>query len=257
MLTAGIDIGAKTIKVVLVRDGQVVSSAIAQGGLEQKAVAEQLLAEAAKKAGVKVSDIERIVATGAGRKEAPGASKDVTEVTAAARGAIHFSPKVKTVIEVGAEEGRGVRCDEKGRVIDFVVNEKCAAGAGSFIEAMARALELKLEEMGPLSLQSSRTIPMNAQCAVFAESEVVSLVHSKTSKPDISRAIHDSIASRIVSMVRRVGVEDQVALIGGMAKNPGFIESMKRGLETDVFVPAEPEFVSAVGAALIAADNGK
>ena len=120
---------------------------------------------------------------------------------------------------------------------------------------MARALEVPLEEFGPLSLKSDKAVPMNAQCAVFAESEVVSLVHAKTSKPDIARAVLDAIASRIVSMVRKIGVEKDVVLIGGVAKNPGFVESMKRALETDIIVLEEPEHVGALGAALMAAEK--
>jgi benzoyl-CoA reductase subunit D len=183
------------------------------------------------------------------------AHDEVTEVGADAKGATFLFPTARTVIDVGAEEGRGIRCDENGKVVDFVVNEKCAAGAGAFTEAMARALELKLEEMGALSLQATKAVPMNAQCTVFAESEVVSLVHAKTPKTDIVRAVHDAIASRIISMVRRVGVEKEVVLIGGMARNIGFVDSLKRGLEMDLVVPDEPEFVGALGAALIAAER--
>jgi benzoyl-CoA reductase subunit D len=144
--------------------------------------------------------------------------------------------------------------DAHGKVVDFAINDKCAAGAGAFVEAMARALEVKLDEIGPLSLQASKAVPMNAQCAVFAESELVSLVHAKTPKPDMARAIHDAIADRIVSMVRRVGMEPEVVLIGGVARNVGFIQSLGRGLDMEVKLPADPEFVGAIGAALVAAE---
>ena len=120
---------------------------------------------------------------------------------------------------------------------------------------MARALEVPLEEFGPLSLESDRNIPMNAQCAVFAESEVVSLVHAKTPKKDIARAVHDAIASRISSMVRRVGVEPAVALIGGLAYNVGFIDSLGRDLETELLIPPDPEYTTAIGAAVVAAER--
>jgi benzoyl-CoA reductase subunit D len=164
-------------------------------------------------------------------------------------------PEARMVIDVGAEEGRAIRCNESAKVVDFAINEKCAAGAGAFTEAMARALELPIEELGSLSLQSTQAIPMNAQCAVFAESEVVSMIHNNVSKPDMARAVHDAIASRIISMVRKVGYERPVVLIGGMAKNVGFVESLKRGLELDdLRIPDEPEFCSALGAALAAAE---
>lgn len=255
MITAGIDMGAKTIKVVILNDSQVAAKSILLGGLDTCQSAEQAFDEALKSANLSSNAVEHITATGAGRRGAPLAHDEVTEVGANAKGAVFLFPAARTVIDVGAEEGRGIRCDGNGKVVDFVINEKCAAGAGTFTEAMARALELKLEEMGKLSLQATKTVPMNAQCTVFAESEVVSLVHAKTPKADIVRAVHDAIASRIISMVRRVGVEKEVVLIGGMAKNIGFVDSLKRGLEMDLVVPEEPEFVGALGAALIAAER--
>jgi benzoyl-CoA reductase subunit D len=255
MITAGIDMGAKTIKVVILNDSQVASSSITLGGLDTRQSAQRAFDEALRNAGLSLDEIAHITATGAGRRGAPLAHDEVTEVGAGAKGATFLFPATRTVIDVGAEEGRGIRCEGNGKVVDFVINEKCAAGAGAFIEAMARALELKLEEMGELSLQSTKAVPMNAQCVVFAESEVVSLVHAKMPKADIVRAVHDAIASRIISMVRRVGVEKEVILIGGMAQNIGFVDSLRRGLEMEIVVPEEPEFVGALGAALIAAER--
>jgi benzoyl-CoA reductase subunit D len=159
------------------------------------------------------------------------------------------------VADVGAEEGRAAKLDEQGNALDFAINEKCAAGAGAFIEAMGRALEAPLEEMGPLALKSIKEIPMNAQCAIFAESEVVGLIHAKTEKQDISKAIHDAMASRIVSMIRRIGVNEEVVMLGGVAYNPGFVEAMKRQLGIGrLHIPDRPEFGMAVGAAVVAAE---
>ncbi|MCP4658052.1 MAG: CoA activase, partial [bacterium] len=152
---------------------------------------------------------------------------------------------------------RAVRCTEGGKVEDFAVNEKCAAGAGTFTEAMARALEVELEELGRMSLRATQAVPMNAQCTVFAESEVVSLLHAKTPKEDISRAVHDAMASRITSMVRKVGFRKDLVAIGGLARNVGFLESLKRGLETEILVPEEPELTPALGAALIGVDRAE
>jgi benzoyl-CoA reductase subunit D len=255
MLTAGIDMGAKFIKVLLFKDGRVVVRTREEAGFEPLAAAEKAYAAALAQAGVAESDVQNVFATGAGRKNAPRAKDSITEVSAAARGINHLMPNVRTVIDVGAEEGRAVKCSATGKVDDFAINEKCAAGAGSFTEAVARALEVPLEEFGRLSLQSSKAIPMNAQCAVFAESEVVSLVHAKTPKSDIARAVHDAIASRIVSMVRRVGINNDVALIGGVSNNPGFVDALSRGLETNVTVPEHAEFIGALGAALIAGER--
>ena len=253
MITAGVDIGAKTIKIVVVQEGKIIGKTLVMAGYDFQGSLKTAWDEVLTQTGLKLNQIDRIVATGAGKKEAGMAHDQVSEVSAAARGAIALDNRVRTVVDVGAEEGRAIKIDANGKVMDFAINEKCAAGAGAFAEAMARALEVTLEELGPLSLTSTQAVAMNAQCAVFAESELVTLVHAKTPKPDMARAVHDAIADRIVSMVRRVGMDKEVMLIGGVAKNVGFYESLKRELETEVIVPKDPECVSALGAALLAA----
>lgn len=264
MIAAGVDVGAKTTKVIILEireplsndDTRIIGrSSLVPTGFDQQAAAETALAEALAAAGLEQTAIERTVATGVGAKAVSFAQDRISDVKAAARGAHYLVPTARTVIDVGAEDGRGIRCSDEGGVIDFAVNEKCAAGAGAFTEAMSRALEVPLEEMGALSLRSQNSVPMNAQCAVFAESEVVSLIHAKTPKPDIVRAVHDAIASRIGSMARRVGIKEDVALIGGVARNIGFVDSLRRGLGLTIVVPEEPDYVSALGAALVAASG--
>ena len=254
MITAGIDIGAKTVKVALVNEGKMLAKSLVPAGIDTAAATQQALEEALAAAGLSEDKIERFRATGTGRKDCAFTDQEITEVGAAAKGIVHLLKSCRTVVDVGAEEGRTVRCDENGKVIDFAFNEKCAAGAGTFAEGMARALGVSLEELGPLALKSQQAVQMNAQCAVFAESEVVTLIHAKTPRQDIARAVLDAIASRIVSMVRKVGFEKDIALIGGVALNPGFVAAMKRSLETDVYVPEDPEYVGALGAALAAAE---
>ncbi len=255
MYVAGIDMGAKFVKVVVLDNGQIKSKSKTPSGFNLTESAERAFNSALESGGILKDDIKHITSTGVGKKEVPFRNDEITEVGAAAKGATFLHPDSRTVIEVGAEEGKALRCDDKGRVLDFVVNEKCAAGAGAFTEAMARALEIPLEEMGPLSLKSDNAVPMNAQCAVFAESEVVTLVHAKTSKQDIARAIHDAMASRISSMTRRLSIEKDVALIGGLARNVGFVESLKQDLNMDIFIPEDPDFVGALGAALAAQER--
>jgi benzoyl-CoA reductase subunit D len=250
VITAGIDMGAKNVKVVVLKDDEILARGMILSGFDQKADAEKVFNETLQKAGLSRDDIEHVVATGAGKDVAPYANGEISMMGADALGGAFLFPSARTVIDVGAEEGRAVKCDEKGKMIDFVINERCAAGAGTFVEAMSRALEVKLEEMGTLSLKAERAVPMNAQCTIFAESEVVSLIHAKTPKADISRAIHDAIADRIASMTRRLGIQRDVVLVGGVAKNIGFIASLKRALGVDLLVPDEPEFVGALGAAL-------
>ena len=138
-------------------------------------------------------------------------------------------------------------------MIDFVVNERCAAGAGAFIEAMARALEVKMEDMGPLALKAERASPINASCVIFGESDVVSLIHRQESKPEIARAVYDAMADRVSSMIHRLGINPEVVLVGGVAKDPGFVASLNRKLGLTVVIPEYPEYVGALGAALVAA----
>jgi benzoyl-CoA reductase subunit D len=254
----GIDAGSKNTKVVVLKDNQILSTDFVLSGFDQEQSAEQALKRALNKAMLTREDVEHITVTGAGMEAISFANDNITTITANGRGANFIFPSARTVIDIGAEEGRVIRIDELGKVKDFGINEKCAAGAGAFIEAMSRALEVDIDTMGELSLKSTKQIPMNAQCTIFAESEVVSLIHQKTSKEDIIRAVHDAIADRNTSMVRQIGIEKEVALIGGVAKNIGFVESMNRNLGFDLLVSNEvvsPEYVSALGAALVARDK--
>jgi len=256
MITAGIDMGSKNVKVMVLKDGQTLAKDLAPSGFDQKAAAEKVFNDVLLKASLPRDDIDHVVATGVGKDVAPYANSEISMVGADALGGNFLYPSVRTVIDVGAETSRVVRCNEKGRMVDFVINEKCAAGSGTFIEAMARALEVKLEEIGPLSLKAEKTISMSAQCTIFAESEVVSLIHEKASKADIARAIHGSIANRIASLARRLGIQRDVVLVGGVAKNVGFVSSLQRTLGVDLLVPEEPDFVGALGAALTPIKGG-
>jgi benzoyl-CoA reductase subunit D len=255
MITAGIDCGAKNTKTVIMKGGEIMGKGMVLTGFDQNKAIKTSLEEACKDAGILEGDIDKFGGTGSGKETIKG-SKAVNDIRAMAKAANRFFPTARTVIDVGAEEGRAVKIDEEGKAVDFAINEKCAAGAGAFIESMARALEVGLEEMGSLCLQSDKEIPMNAQCVIFAESEVVGLIHAKTRKPDISKAIHDAMASRIVSMIRRIGVNEDVVMLGGVGHNPGFVEALKRELNLGrIYVPEAPEYGAAVGAALVAAEE--
>ncbi len=253
MSTAGIDMGAQSIKVVILGDSKVLGRSLIPTGFEPLEAAHKALDEAIKEAGIPRDDVKRIVATGAGRKTVTFADSSITEVTADAKGVNWSNSSVRTVIDIGAEEARGISCDAQGKVLDFAKNDKCAAGSGAFVESMARALEINVPEMIELSFKSTQDAPINATCAVFAESEVVSLIHSKIEKADIAHAIHDAIASRVSSMVRRIPIENDIALIGGVANNAAIVDVMKKHLGVELVVPENPEFVSALGAALSAA----
>jgi benzoyl-CoA reductase subunit D len=254
MITAGIDCGAKNTKAVIMKDGKILGKGKAVTGFDQDKSIKDSLEAACKSAGVTEQDIEKIGGTGSGKNSINGAVM-INDIKAMARAAHFFFPEARTVADVGAEEGRAAKLDERGNSVDFAINEKCAAGAGAFIEAMSRALDTPLEELGPLALTSDSEIPMNAQCTIFAESEVVGLIHANTAKNDISKAIHDAIAGRIVSMIRRIGVNEEIVMLGGVAYNTGFVKAMMTQLNIDkIQIPDDPEFGAAVGAAIAVAE---
>lgn len=257
MRTIGIDLGTQAIKVVILEDNIVLSREKAISGFETTKVAKQVIEKAFKKAKLSIDDVQHITATGAGVQMAPKVDSTVSMMGADAIAGVHLFPKARTIIDVGAEEARAVKCDDNGRMMDFVVNERCAAGAGAFIEAMARAIEVKMEEMGPLSLKAKRASSINATCVIFGESDVVSLIHKQESKSEIARAVFDAMADRVSSMVHRLGVKPEVVLVGGVAKDMGFIASLKRKLGVDISIPDYPEYAGALGAALVAAKRAK
>lgn len=254
MLTAGIDIGARFVKVVLVDErGVVRGMRSSSAGYDTVGVVNQLVKELCSELNIKVEELKKIALTGAGKGLLTNFADalEVSETKALAKVVTLFYPEVRTIIEVGAEESKVLKINGEGTVEEIAVNEKCAAGTGSFAETMARALEMTLDEFAEKSLESEKRISMNAQCTVFAESEVVSLIHSGVDKKDIAKAVLDAIANRVAAMVRKVKLETEVILIGGMAKNAGFVASLKNILELDtLIIPVHPEFINALGAAL-------
>ena len=253
MIVAGIDVGGKNVHIVIKKDGQILGKVSGPSGIKKAESVEQLYDEVLKKTGLTRKDVERVVATGSAAKRVAFANGAIPDAAADAQGVVKLIPTARTVIDVGAEEGRSIKISPEGEVLDFAINEKCAAGTGTFIEAMSRALEVSVEEMSKITLQSTQTLSTNAQCAVFGESEVVSLIHQKTPKPDIARAVMNAIAGRIASVARIVGLEKDVVMVGGMAKNAGFIDSLKNNIEMDVLVPEDPDYMGALGAAEVAA----
>jgi len=258
MISAGIDCGAKNTKTVILRDGHIIGKGMLLTRFDQKKAIRASWEAALKEADILEGDVARTCITGSGKVSINNKEGIISDTKAMAKGANFFFPNARTVADVGAEEGRAVKIDDRGNVVDFAINEKCAAGAGAFLEVMARALEVSLEEMGRMYLQSKKEIAMNAQCVVFAESEVVGLIHAKTQKPDISKAIHDAMAGHIISLIRRVGVNEDVVLVGGVSRNSGFVDSMKRHLTLDkIYIPDEPEYGAALGAAVVAAEEAR
>jgi benzoyl-CoA reductase subunit D len=257
MITVGMDLGTQSVKAIVLKDGAVIGRSKVFSGFDPTKAAEQAVAEALKQAKIGMAEVANFVSTGSGMEMAPYKKSTVSMMGADAKAGVFLFPNARTIIDVGAEEARAVKCDERGIMVDFVVNERCAAGAGAFIEAMARALEVKIEDMGQLALKAERASPINATCVIFGESDVVSLIHRQESKPEIARAVFDAMADRVSSMVHRLGINPDVVLVGGVANDVGFLASLKRKLNIEIVIPQNPEFVGALGAALTAAARVK
>ena len=257
MISAGIDMGTQRVKVAILKDKQIIAQNQNFSGFEPAKVAEQTFEEAMKSAKLSREDVKHVTATGAGVDMVSFADSTISMMSADAGAGAYFFSSARTVVDVGAEDARAVKCDEKGRMLDFIVNARCAAGAGTFIEAMARALEVELEDMGSLSLKAERASPINASCVIFAESDVVSLIHREEPKTEIARAIFDAMAERVSSMVRRLGIAPDIVLVGGVAKDVGFVASLENRLGMEILIPEEPLYAGAVGAALIAAKRAE
>jgi len=254
MIYAGIDIGRRNVHIILIKAGNIIAKGEAPAGIQKAKTAEEVYDRVLKDTRLERKDVGNIISTGSSGKIAGFAHGFIPQIASAARGVIKLIPSARTVINVGAEETSIIKINSEGRVFDFTGNDKCAAGTGTFIESMSRALEVPIVELAELSMQADKAININisAQCAVFGESEVVSLIHKKVPKSSIARAVHNSIASRIGSLAKVLGLEKDIVLIGGVANNAGLVDSLSSYIKMDVLVPQDPEYVVAYGAALAA-----
>lgn len=255
MYYAGIDIGSLSTETVII-DGQgtILSYDILSTGANSRIAGERSFQKALELAGMSAADVHFIVVTGYGRISLPFANKAVTEITCHGRGAYHLFPRTRTVLDIGGQDSKVIRLADDGKVVDFAMNDKCAAGTGRFIEVMARALEIGLDDMGPLSMKSKQDIAISSMCTVFAESEVISLVAQARPTEDIVNGIHKAICKRVSAMLDRVGVVPEVTMTGGVAKNAGITAKIRRQVGGSLNVPVEPQIVGALGAAFIARD---
>ncbi|MBI4965581.1 MAG: 2-hydroxyglutaryl-CoA dehydratase [Desulfomonile tiedjei] len=258
MYYAGIDVGSLSTETVIIDDqGKTVSYDISSTGANSRVAGEKSFHKALEQAGISDADLKFTVVTGYGRISLPFANKAVTEITCHGRGAYHLFPGTRTVLDIGGQDSKVIRLADRGRVVDFAMNDKCAAGTGRFLEVMARALEIGLEEMGPLSMNSKEDISISSMCTVFAESEVISLVAQARPIEDILNALHEAICSRVFAMLELVGVAPEVTMTGGVAKNTGIAAKVRQRVGGSLNVPVEPQIVGALGAALIARDCAK
>lgn len=247
----GIDSGStSTNAVILNQDGEIEAYAVVRTGAKSGESAEAVLAEVLKKAALSRDDIDRIVSTGYGRVSIPFADRNVTEISCHGKGAHYFYPEVRTVLDIGGQDSKAIRLNEKGDVIDFVMNDKCAAGTGRFLEMMARTLQIDLEQLGEESLHWKQDLDISSMCSVFAESEVISLIADNRETCDIAHGIHKAVANKSISLLKRVGLEPGYMMTGGVAKNPGAVREIEEKLGEKLFICEEPEIVGATGAAL-------
>jgi len=257
MTFAGVDVGARSVKLVILRDGEILFAKAVATEEEGAVASQQLIEEVLWETNLSSDELWHIVSTGEGRATVSFANTRRSEQLCHARGARWLFPSARTVLDVGYEGSRAMKLNEEGRVIDFALNSRCAAGSGAFLEAMTHIVEMPLEEMGMMAATAKRRAKISSYCAVFAESEVISNIHRGVSKERIVAGIHESVVDRLVEVLRRVGIVEDVVITGGVAKNIGVIKALERNLGLEVKAPADPQVVGALGAALIAQDFGK
>ena len=255
MKAVGIDIGSLVTKVVLLDDSKMIDFRINRSTYNFKKIGHDLFDDLLEKNNLKRSDVY-IMSTGYGRNSIDIADDRITEITAHAKGVQFYFPEAHSVIDIGGQDSKAIVISKKtGKVIDFQMNDKCAAGTGRFLEVMAHALEVPIEEIGTLALQSKKPAAISSTCTVFAESEVISLFARGASKIDIASGIHKSIARRVAGMAKRIGVAPLLVFCGGVAKNIAVEKYLEIELGFEIVRPEYPQLTGAIGAALIAQKN--
>ena len=255
-LFLGIDVGSTTTKAVALSGDRIAGEAILATGPSCARTARQARDAALRSAGAAEADVAATVSTGYGRKMVDFASESVSEITANAAGAKFLTHgHVRTVVDVGGQDSKAIALDDSGRVVDFAMNDKCAAGTGRFLEVMARRLELDLETLAAAGLSSSSPLPITSLCTVFAESEVVGLLSEGKKVEDIVAGIHEAVAARVGALVRRVGLRTPALFDGGAALNEGLRRALEKNLGVELILPDRPQFVVATGAAILAREK--
>lgn len=252
MITVGIDIGSLSTKSAVLKDKkEILSYDVVFTGGNNRESAEVTFNNVLSKAGLNKNDVDMVVTTGYGRENVPFSNKYVSEITCHAKGMHFFNPDIRTILDIGGQDSKAIEIDENGNVVNFMMNDKCAAGCGRFLDIIAKALNVNLTDLGQISLGAVSAARISSMCTVFAETEVVSLVAVGTPVPDIVKGIHDSIATRAVSLLRTVGIKEPIGMSGGVAKNCGVVDSIEKLLNMRISVPEYPQIIGAFGAAFI------
>lgn len=257
MYTLGIDIGSSSSKAVIMKDGKdVISSAVIQVGTGTSGP-DRVMEKVFEDIDLTPENIRFTVATGYGRFSVEKADKQISEISCHAKGIFFLHPEARTIIDIGGQDAKAIRLDAKGNIGQFVMNDKCAAGTGRFLDVMSRVLEIPLSEMGNVHFDATEWAFVSSTCTVFAESEVISLLSQGVSRENIVAGVHQSVASKACSLVYRVGVNDDIVMCGGVAQNPGAVDAIRKQLNKPVIVAQNPQVTGALGAALFAYENVK
>ncbi len=255
MYTLGIDIGSTSSKAVVMKDGkEIIKKVLVKVGTGTSGPA-QLLQNLFEDQEIQQIDIQRTVVTGYGRMSFKEADKQISELSCHARGVHFLFPSARTVIDIGGQDAKALKLNDRGMLLNFSMNDKCAAGTGRFLDVMARVLETDIDDMGSLSAQAQTAAPISSVCTVFAESEVISHLSRGTKTPDIIAGIHRSVAQRVGMLAHKLGVENDVVMTGGVAQNSGVVKAMAEALKTPVRVSEYPQYTGAIGAAIYAFDE--
>jgi len=255
MIVAGCDVGSLTAKAVILRDGKLAGSAVAAVSSSPEDSGRTVLGLAARQAGISVDDIATCVGTGYGRKNLPFAQTVESEIACHGRGAVWQAPEVRTVVDIGGQDAKAIKVDPEGKVVQYVYNDKCASGTGRFLEIIAEALDLQLEDLGEIAARSTQALTLSNQCVVFAETEIISLVNQGREIPDIIQALHQAVANRATSLARSIVLAPPVTLTGGVARNSGMFKAMGKALGMQLLRIEHPQINGAIGAALFAMDT--
>jgi len=252
---AGVDVGSTQTKAIIINeDNKIIGRSLVDTGANVVMAAEKSYQQALDDNNIREEEIEYVVGTGYGRYRVTFGNTQVTEISCHARGAVHMFPKTITVVDMGGQDTKAIRVSPTGEIVDFCMNDKCAAGTGRFLGAASTALDIPIDELGPTALKAQKPIRISTTCTVFAESEVLSWLGKGKKIEDILWGVHQSIASRSAGLMRRVGVEEEVTFTGGVAKNVGMIKALEERLEVKLNVSEESHYMGALGAALFALD---
>jgi predicted CoA-substrate-specific enzyme activase len=255
MITAGCDIGSLTAKAVILKDGKIIASEVILASTQPEKSANEVMKRTVDKAGIKMEDIEYCIGTGYGRKHIPFMNSLESEIACHGRGAVWQVPSARTVVDIGGQDAKAIRIDEKGNVGRYIYNDKCASGTGRFLEIIADSLDIKLDDMGAISERSREKLTLSNQCVIFAETEIISLVNEGKEIADIISALHQAVANRAASLAKSILVAPDAVMTGGVAKNSGMFSAMERALGVKLHRVENPQINGALGAAIFAVDK--